>query len=141
MQITKECLSSILIKIFRDYWQATNEHPISIKNIELLEQSITYIRQNASQPLLLEDVARTIHFSSVYYNKLLRLYTGMTFNKFLQKTRCELAATMLRETDETISVICEKVGYSDLKHFFMLFKKYMGTTPYNYRKKSQLGTQ
>lgn len=66
---------------------------------------------------------------------LLKLYTGMTFNKFLQKTRCELAGKMLQDTDKTIPVICEEVGYNDLKHFFSLFKKYMGTTPYNYRKK------
>lgn len=135
LSIIKDCLTSMLIKIFRDYWEATNEHPISSKNIDLLEQSITYIRQNAASNLLLEDVAGTIHFSTVYYNKLLKLYTGMTFNKFLQKTRCELAGEMLKETNETVASICGKVGYNDLKHFFMLFKKYMGTTPYNYRKK------
>lgn len=135
LQIIKNCLSSMLIKIFRNYWEATNSHPISIKNIDLLEQSISYIQQNAASNLLLEDVANTIHFSAVYYNKLLKLYTGMTFNKFLQKTRCELAGKLLKETNETVGSICEKTGYSDLKHFFTLFKKYMGTTPYNYRKK------
>ena len=135
LKIIRECLSSMLIKILRDHWEATNDHPISIKNIALLEQTIAYIQKNASQNLLLEDIAGMIHFSSVYYNKLLKLYTGMTFNKFLQKTRCELAGKLLKETNETVGAICEKVGYNDLKHFFVLFKEYMGTTPHNYRKK------
>ena len=40
---------------------------------------------------------------------------------------------MLRETNHSISVIAEEVGFNDTAYFAKLFKKYMLHTPSGYR--------
>ena len=135
MNVIIDCLRAIFLKMFRDYLEKTNPHSISLKNLELIEQSLRYISQYYAENLLLDEVAASINFSPIYYNNLLRKYTGLTFRKYLQKTRCEKACQLLKDTTDPIYLIAEKVGYLDLKQFFFLFKKYIGITPNAYRKK------
>ena len=42
------------------------------------------------------------------------------------------AKEMLKETNETISAICQEVGYSDTKYFVKCFQKYTGLKPNQY---------
>ena len=46
----------------------------------------------------------------------------------------EHAATLLRETDKTLSEVCAIVGFSSLSHFIQKFKKHHGVTPKEYQR-------
>lgn len=43
------------------------------------------------------------------------------------------AKELLRSNEERVFEISERVGYKDFKHFIMVFKKFTGTTPSDYR--------
>ena len=60
--------------------------------------------------------------------------TGATFLEFLQSVRMDAAKKMLVSGNEGMNVICEKVGYSDVKYFTKCFVKYTGLKPGEYRK-------
>ncbi len=45
----------------------------------------------------------------------------------------ELAARMLRDTDEKTYLIAEKTGYADPNYFSYVFKRHFGVTPTKYR--------
>ena len=45
----------------------------------------------------------------------------------------ELAARMLRDTDEKTYLIAEKTGYTDPNYFSYVFKRHFGVTPSKYR--------
>ena len=46
----------------------------------------------------------------------------------------EEAKTLLRETNLPVTEICERVGYSDRKHFTHTFHRATGLNPAEYRK-------
>ena len=46
----------------------------------------------------------------------------------------EEAKELLRETGLPVAEICERVGYSDRKHFTYTFHKMTGVNPAQYRK-------
>lgn len=135
LDVIKHTVITIIIKIFREYIQKPTKHSLSLTNATRIERSLEYINANLSQKLSLKNLANKFGFCSVYYNKLFYEYTGLTFNKYLQKARCELACKLLISTDDSIQDICEKVGYFDPKHFYVLFKKHIGLAPNSYRKK------
>ena len=89
----------------------------------------------------MEDMEKTFNFSKAYFNTMFKNYTGMTFHKYLQKIRLEKAKEFLEHGDEKITAICEMVGYSDAKQFFLLFKREVGLTPAEYRKKCRLAAE
>ena len=49
------------------------------------------------------------------------------------KIRMEKALKLLSETEDTVEVISEKVGYMSVKTFRRTFKKIYGFTPSMYR--------
>ena len=56
-----------------------------------------------------------------------------TYRKLSDIIRYELASTLLRYKELTISEIAYKLGYSELKSFRKAFKQWSGVTPANYR--------
>ena len=135
LNVVKNCLCSILIKIFRKDLLLNKKPSLLLKNIEIIEQALSMLDKRYNETITLNDIAKHFNYSSVYFNTLFYKHTGLTFKKYLQKLRCEKAKQFLKETDLTIANICEQVGYSDMKFFFSLFKSIVGLTPNEYRKK------
>ena len=126
LEIVKSCLHFLLLKIFREYPKQYNTYPLPYKNIEQLEDALAYINKSYNLPLTLNEVADRFHYSAPYFNKIFKIYTGTTFKKHLQNLRCQKAIILLQDSNLSIYDICNLVGYSDSKQFFMLFKKYVG---------------
>lgn len=93
-----------------------------------------YIREHYATPITLESVSELVGFNPAYFSTLFKKETGFTFSEYLLTTRMEAAKDMLRDTNLNIATICEKVGYSDSKHFAKTFMKETGLKPNQYRK-------
>ena len=93
-----------------------------------------YVMQHFDEPITLETVCEDIGFSVNYFSMLFKRETGEGFAKYLTRVRIEEAKTLLHETSIPIAEICEKVGYSDRKHFTHTFHKATGLNPVEYRK-------
>jgi AraC-like DNA-binding protein len=134
LDVIRNYLSAILIKIFRQSSHEGEKKTVLLKNVEIVEDALGIMERDYAKKLTLGEIAKRFNFSDVYFNALFKNYTGTTFKKYLQKVRCEKAKELLRNTDETVSSICSGVGYTDVKQFFILFKNLVGQTPTEYRK-------
>jgi len=99
-----------------------------------IRQAKQYIRQHFKSPLTLEQVSGAVGFSPAYFSTLFKKETGGNFVEYLTGVRMDEAKRLLRETDLSVSSVCEQAGYSDLKYFAKNFKKYTGLKPNQYRK-------
>ena len=59
---------------------------------------------------------------------------GTAIYTYMRNYRMDLAASLLTQTDEPITVIAGKVGYTNTSKFSEAFKKVKGKTPLEYRK-------
>lgn len=99
-----------------------------------IREAKQYIQDNYSKPITLEEVSTKIGFNATYFCSLFKKDTGNTFLEYLSEIRMNKAKDVLKETNFSIAVICEQVGYSDVKYFNKIFKKYTGLKPNEYRK-------
>jgi two-component system response regulator YesN len=74
--------------------------------------------------------------SPIYLGQVYKNGTGTTFKHYLNEIRIKQAKLLLQEKDWPIEVIAEKVGYQDLRNFYIVFKHYTGLTPKEYRQKA-----
>ncbi|HHW01235.1 MAG TPA: response regulator [Thermoanaerobacterales bacterium] len=102
-----------------------------IKPIRTAKQ---YIQQNYMKPITLKEVSSVVGFNDSYFSSLFKKETGKNFMEYLLEVRMNRAKELLKETNLSIAGICEKIGYSDLKHFTKSFKKYTGLNPNEFRK-------
>ena len=59
---------------------------------------------------------------------------GTAIYTYMRNYRMDLAASMLIQTDEPVTVIAGKVGYTNSSKFSEAFKSVKGKTPLEYRK-------
>lgn len=93
-----------------------------------------FVNENYMEKITLGELAAELKYSLPYLSRIFRKSCGMTFENFLQKTRIEQSCRLLANTDKKIIDIAECVGYTDLKFFNVIFKRYMNMTPGKYRK-------
>lgn len=93
-----------------------------------------YIQKSYMNPITLEEVSSYVGFNPTYFSTLFKKESGNNFGNYLCEIRMNRAKELLKETNLTIAVICEQVGYSDLKNFTKSFIKTVGIKPNEYRK-------
>jgi len=62
---------------------------------------------------------------------------GTNFNQVFNDYRCRLARRLLAKTDESIDQIVYLTGFSEPSTFYRAFKRWVGETPVEYRKRKQ----
>jgi two-component system response regulator YesN len=83
----------------------------------------------------LQDLAEIIKISPTYLSRLLKNEIGVSFIEYLTQVRIEKAIQMMSDPTMKLYEVAEKVGYSNQHYFSTTFKKVVGLSPAEYRKK------
>ena len=95
---------------------------------------LNYIQEHYAEPITLTEVAKKFHFNASYLSSYFSANNNEGFSEYVNKVRVEKAKEMLVATEESISEISDRVGYSDQSYFTKVFKKMTGVSPSQYRK-------
>jgi two-component system response regulator YesN len=101
----------------------------------IIAKAKTFIEENYSKDISLDDVSRIVDISPYYFSKLFKEVTGENFIEYLTNIRIEEAKKLLQNRDLSIKNICADTGYSDPNYFSRIFKKQVGVTPTEYRER------
>ena len=92
-----------------------------------------FIHAHANEELSLGRVARATNTSPNYFSEKFKEATGVTFVKYVARTRLENAAALLRDSELRISEIAFATGFQSLSQFNRVFKTLAGVSPKEYR--------
>ena len=80
-----------------------------------------------------ENCADILQLSPHYFNDLLKFESEKDIYEYYQLKRLDKAKKMLLNSDNTVSMITEKLGYPSVQYFSHWFKKLTGIVPNRYR--------
>ena len=86
-------------------------------------------------------IAEQLDMSPSYLNRQFRSSTGMSINDAIQHVRIDKACKLLRQSDDPVEQVAKQAGYQNIKYFFVLFKKYTGKTPSQFRSELPAGKE
>ena len=107
------------------------------RDLGRMKQMLQFIYAHYSEPIGLEDVADTAGISPRECTRCFRRAISRSPVRFLIEYRAQMAAMMLARTDDTISSISEKCGFTSDSYFGKIFREIYGCTPRDYRKKQK----
>lgn len=87
--------------------------------------------ENVSLTLLAEKM----HMNPAYISQLFKKELGIGYHAYLNQMRIERAKKYLAESNESVTAVAERVGFSDYRVFTKVFKSIVGDTPSQFRKK------
>lgn len=94
-----------------------------------------YVQHHLSDAIKTEDIAGALYMSRPYLSKKFKEETGESLTDFILKEKTEEAKRLLRYSDKSLTAIGTYLGFSSPSHFSRVFKKYVGTSPREYREK------
>ncbi|MEW8974340.1 MAG: helix-turn-helix domain-containing protein [Tissierellaceae bacterium] len=127
---TENIFRSILEEVFTSVQQPQD------KGIDsLFEQVSLYIHNHYMDDITVKELAEKneVNENQLFYafNK----YAGMGTGEYIIKYRLNCAKQLLINSENTICIIAESVGYTDPLYFSRIFKKNFGVAPSIYREK------
>ncbi|MFD0671407.1 response regulator [Cohnella sp. GCM10027633] len=102
---------------------------------KMFEDARLWIREHLHEDASLNGLADYLHLSPKYVSSRFKQVTGESFADFLARIRFERARELLLDPEQKVSDIAEAVGYGDANYFSIAFKKNMGLTPSEFRKR------
>ncbi|MDN3610566.1 helix-turn-helix domain-containing protein [Vibrio ostreicida] len=111
----------------KDIQQYCNTHPAVYKCLD-------FISHNYLDEISLQDVANASFASSSHLSFLIRRHVNMTFKSILVQLRLRYAKDLIAQQPMAkITDVCLQSGFGDLSHFEKMFKRYVGSTPRQFR--------
>lgn len=93
------------------------------------------VRQDHSREITMNELEKMYDLSSVSINKYFEIMYGDTVKRYIQNQRMQKAAKLLKNSDTSIADIALAVGYESQSKFGVIFKRYCGCTPLEYRRR------
>lgn len=102
-----------------------------------VRQAVLFIQEHFSEPVTLNDIADSILVSKSECCRCFKRVLDMSPFEYLMKYRIMISARYIQEKpQESISEIAETAGFNNTSYFNKIFRKFMGCTPSEYRRKA-----
>lgn len=133
LELIRCWMLEILLYVFR--YCSGDRNPVE-DNFDILTFAMIYdyCQKYYATDIKLGDLCKELHYSLPYLSTRFKEINGCTFTQLIQRFRVEAACRLLLSDNKKVEDIAVAVGYRDVQSFFKVFKKYMGTTPLQYRK-------
>jgi YesN/AraC family two-component response regulator len=96
---------------------------------------VTYIQNNIDRDIRLAEMAKVMDMNSSYFCRIFQQEIGVSPHQFILQLRIEKAKQMLKQNAEaSILDIALSCGFSSQSILNRHFRKFVGTTPTQYRK-------
>ncbi|MDR1282781.1 MAG: AraC family transcriptional regulator [Opitutaceae bacterium] len=94
-----------------------------------VRRALEHIGTNAGRPLAVSETAKVAGVAPGYLVGVFRNATGMTVKQAIDRQRMELARSLLRYSECSVSQIADQLGFGDVFTFSRFFKKHEGLSP------------
>ncbi len=132
----KTYLKMILILLMNHYVSdTTTTGAVHRKNrdLERLQPLFDYVDHHYVGSISVEQAAGLLRMSKSHFMRFFRSVTGQAFVSHLNRLRISRAQQLIATTDLTIAAITQEVGFCDQSYFGVVFRRFVGMTPREYR--------
>lgn len=94
---------------------------------------VCYIERHYAEPCTIRSLALMAGLSRFHFLRRFRATTGTSPHQYVIALRLRAAAERLRSSADPITSIALDVGFNDLSHFNLLFRRCFGQAPRRWR--------
>jgi len=105
----------------------------SVISNSIIQDVLTYINSNYTQPLKMDQLAKQFGVSVSYLSHEFAKFTNRSVYDYILYRRVMLARQMM-QTDQSLNAIAYQCGFNDYSNFLRMFNKLVGTSPSQFRK-------
>lgn len=98
-----------------------------------IAEALDYVRIEYAKPLKVEDLANVCHMSETHFRRVFEGYMNMSPMDYINLVRIQRACDIMKKTDDSMDVVAQKAGFTTTSTFNRNFKKFLNTSPYQWK--------
>lgn len=102
---------------------------------QYFRQAVSYLQDNFSYPVRIQQLARQIGVSRSYLYKIFLACSGKSVQQYLQDLRLKEACRLLADTRRDVTDIAYSCGFPDSPAFCRIFRRVYGEAPLRFRQR------
>ena len=122
-----------IIKLLSYYLRVSEIKTIMVYNDYRMDLVISYINENYTSALTLDELSNLLHFHPNYFVRFFKNATGIPPMEYVNNFRIDKAKHMLLDETATIQEVSSSVGFKNTHYFSRFFKKKTRLTPTEYQ--------
>jgi len=129
-------MGGLLAELVREHAAARLRRPPGTdeRHREAILRLTARIRESPAQVPSVAELARGAGYSVDYFSRLFLQVTGQRPQAFIIQAKLERARLLLAESDLTVGMIAEVLGFDDIFYFSRLFRQKTGQPPTEFRR-------
>lgn len=131
-------LSEFLFLLYTNYSYADALEGRESRQIVRLKGLLQFIADSYYEPITLKEAADMLSLNTEYFCRMFKRCMGVTFLEYVNLVRIDHIHEELMNTDDSVTDILERNGFSNYKVFSRMFKEQFGMTPSELRTKMKL---
>ncbi len=130
-------VKAALCRLWLDFYRISKEQGEvrPAEGAEAVKRAISFIAAHYAEKLSLTELATASHLSRSEFCRTFRRFTGRTAFSYLQYHRVRRSLSLLQDRTLSITDIAERVGFSGASYYAEIFRRFIGMSPLEYRKK------
>lgn len=129
-------LGGLLLELVREHAALREVHGpgTESRHRDLILRVAARIRENPGQVPPVAELARAAGYSADHFSRVFLKITGLRPQDFVIQARVARARQLLAESDLTIGMIAEALGFQDIFYFSRQFRRQTGQAPTEFRR-------
>lgn len=103
------------------------------RNEQIVRQVKKIIEKDISGDMSAEAIAARVYLTASHLRRVFRNRVGVTLQDYVLRLRMERARELLGEAGNRVHMVAASVGYESTSYFCMLFKRFFGVSPGEFR--------
>lgn len=128
-------LTRLNAQMVLDFTKRVEAEKCGVHQTKLVRKAREYVMAHIGEAITTDALAKTCGLNRTYLCRVFSEETGMTVGQYVTAIKMEEAKRLMDITPKAISEIADYLGYSSQSHFQRVFKKTLGMTPGEYRRR------
>ena len=126
-------VEALVLEMLREIEVEEEESKVKGSNMGQIAIALDYISKNFDKNIKAGDLADLCSLSETHFRRLFESYINMSPLDYVNMVRIQKACEMIKKTNYSMETVAERCGFTTVTTFNRNFKKYLGTSPYQWK--------
>ena len=135
IQFVRILMKALFIELMRMHDQIADMElePAAPFNVSQISAALSYIDLHYAKNIKVSELAAVCSMSETHFRRLFEEYTNMPPMDYVNLIRIQRACELMKKTNDSMDMIAAKCGFFTTSTFNRNFKKFLDTSPYQWK--------
>ena len=134
-KMIEEYVSMLILELMRreKHLMVETETKVKGSNMAQIAAALDFVNKNFEQSIRVKELADICSMSETHFRRIFEAYINMSPMDYVNLIRIQKACELMKKTNDSMDLVASKCGFTTTSTFNRNFKKFLETSPYQWK--------